>query len=62
MLAALRAALRAFAAPADWKRLQQNGMKEDYSWERSARDYVKVYKGVIAARRGRRQRRPAPTA
>jgi starch synthase len=62
MLAALRAALRTFQNPADWKRLQQNGMKEDYSWERSARAYVKVYKGVIAARRGRRQRRPAPTA
>ncbi len=62
MLAALREALRTFAVPADWKRLQQNGMKQDYSWERSARDYVKVYKGVIAARRGRRQRRPAPPA
>ena len=60
MLAALRAALRTFQTPAEWKRLQQNGMKQDYSWERSARDYVKVYKGVIAARRGRRQRRPAP--
>jgi starch synthase len=62
MLAALRAALRVFRQPAEWKRLQQNGMKQDYSWERSARDYVKVYKGVIAARRGRRQGRPAPTA
>jgi len=62
MLEALRDALRVFDAPAEWKRLQQNGMKQDYSWERSARDYVKVYKGVIAARRGRRQRRPARPA
>ena len=62
MLAALRDALRTFAVPAEWKRLQQNGMKQDHSWERSARDYVTVYKGVIAARRGRRQRRPAPPA
>jgi starch synthase len=62
MLETLRAALRAFESPADWKTLQRNGMKQDYSWERSARAYVKVYKGVIAARRGRRQRRPAPTA
>ena len=60
MLAALRAALRTFQTPAEWKRLQQNGMKQDYSWERSARDYVKVYKGVIAARRCRPKRRPAP--
>jgi starch synthase len=62
MLSALRHALRTFAVPADWKQLQRNGMKQDHSWERSARDYVKVYKGVIAARRGRRQRRPVPTA
>jgi starch synthase len=60
MLRALRAALRTFRTPADWKRLQQNGMKQDFSWERSARDYVKVYKGVIAARRGRAQGRAAP--
>jgi starch synthase len=62
LLAALREALRVFATPAAWKRLQQNGMKQDYSWERSARAYVTVYKRVIAARRGRRQRRPAPPA
>jgi starch synthase len=62
LLAALREALRTFATPAAWKRLQQNGMKQDHSWERSARAYVTVYKRVIAARRGRRQRRPAPPA
>jgi glycogen synthase len=28
-------------------------MKKDFSWERSAAEYVKVYKRVIA-RRGRR--------
>ena len=39
-----------------WKRLQQNGMKADFSWDRSAREYVKVYKRVIAATRGRRPR------
>ena len=54
MLAALRAALDTFGRPAEWKKLQQNGMKADFSWDRSARAYVKVYKGVIAARRARR--------
>ena len=34
MLAALREALRTFAVPADWKRLQRNGMKQDFSWDR----------------------------
>jgi starch synthase len=56
LLAAIGAALRTFAEPAQWRRLQQNGMKKDYSWDRSAREYVKVYKRVIAARRGRRPR------
>ena len=25
-----------------------NGMRKDFSWERSAAEYVKVYKGVMA--------------
>ncbi len=56
MLAALAEALGVFGRPTEWKRLQQNGMKADFSWDRSARAYVKVYKGVIAARRTRRPR------
>jgi starch synthase len=58
MLGALAQALDVFGRPADWKRLQQNGMKADFSWDRSARAYVKVYKGVIAARRTRRPKAP----
>ncbi|MEZ5416554.1 MAG: hypothetical protein R2708_04340 [Vicinamibacterales bacterium] len=54
MLDALRTAIETFGRPAEWKRLQQNGMKADFSWDRSAKAYVKVYKGVIAARRARR--------
>jgi starch synthase len=34
-----------------WHRLQVNGMRKDFSWERSAAEYVKVYKRVMAARR-----------
>jgi len=33
-----------------WTRLQKNGMRKDFSWERSAREYVKVYKRVMATR------------
>lgn len=54
MLGALTRALDTFGRPAEWTRLQQNGMKVDFSWDRSARAYVTVYKGVIAARRARR--------
>jgi starch synthase len=62
MLAALRDALRVYAMPADWAQLQRNGMRQDFSWERSAREYVTVYKGVIAARRERRPTRRASPA
>jgi glycogen synthase len=26
-----------------WRALQAAGMKEDHSWDRSAREYVKIY-------------------
>lgn len=33
--------------PAAWRRLQQRGMAVDSSWERSARQYVDLYQGVL---------------
>ena len=62
MLAALHAALDTFGRPAEWKKLQQNGMKADFSWDRSAKAYVTVYKEVIAARRARRPKAPRARA
>jgi starch synthase len=32
--------------PAQWQRLQQNAMRQDWSWNRSAAEYEKVYEGV----------------
>ncbi len=43
MLEALRTALKWFARPAAWRRIQLAGMQEDNSWEASAREYVTVY-------------------
>jgi starch synthase len=37
--------------PKAWRRLQANGMRKDFSWERSAAEYAKVYKRVTAGRR-----------
>ncbi|MEP7116030.1 MAG: glycogen synthase GlgA [Acidobacteriota bacterium] len=54
MLAALREAVHVFGDRPQWTRLQQNGMKADFSWDRAAREYVTVYKRVIAAKRARR--------
>ena len=51
MLGALRDALALFPQRRAWARLQKNGMKKDFSWDRSAGEYVKVYKRVMAARR-----------
>ena len=51
MLDAVRAALAAYRHGESWRRLQANGMRQDFSWDRSADHYVQVYKRVIAARR-----------
>ncbi|HUR32187.1 MAG TPA: glycogen synthase GlgA [Vicinamibacterales bacterium] len=37
--------------PAAWRALQVNGMGQDLSWDRSAREYVKIYEDAIT--RGR---------
>jgi starch synthase len=41
---ALRAALAAFPNRKVWTRLQKNGMRADFSWDRSAGEYVKMYR------------------
>jgi starch synthase len=46
LLATLRRALAAFSDGAKWSALQVAGMQEDHSWDRSAREYVKIYEGV----------------
>jgi starch synthase len=38
-------ALKTFPDSAVWQQLQRNGMKRDFSWDVSAREYVKVYVG-----------------
>ena len=45
------AALAAYPNKKVWTRLQKNGMRADFSWDRSAAEYVKVYKRVIGRRR-----------
>lgn len=51
MLDAVERALATFRRQAAWKRLQIRGMRKDFSWDRSAEEYVKVYKRVIGTRR-----------
>jgi starch synthase len=43
---AMDRAKAAFANPNIWKTLQRAGMRQDFSWDRSAREYVKLYDGL----------------
>ena len=48
LLDALTRALRLCAEPTKWRALQRAGMRLDYSWDRSAAEYVKIYRRVAA--------------
>jgi starch synthase len=47
LLGALRRALAAYADKAVWAGLQRRGMALDFSWDASAREYVKVYGRIL---------------
>ena len=55
LLQAIRRALAAYKTPRTWRRLQQHGMRADFSWGRSARQYLALY-----ARAARRVGRAVP--
>ncbi len=46
---AIRRALAVYGQTHNWKGLQRRGMREDFSWERSARQYAKLYYRLKAA-------------
>lgn len=45
---AIRRAIRAFAEPKLWARLQNQGMKADVSWDRSAARYASLYTDLLS--------------
>jgi starch synthase len=47
LLEALRRALTAFKDQRKWQAIQLAGMQLDHSWDRSAREYVKMYERAI---------------
>lgn len=47
---ALARALRLYRHPERWRALQQRGMREDHSWEASARKYVDLYATALRLR------------
>jgi starch synthase len=52
LLDTVKRALTAFGDPAKWKKLMQNGMKMDFSWDSSAREYCKLYEELAGGRQG----------
>ena len=50
LTAAFERALRVFREPAEWLRVQKQGMSRDYSWRASAAHYVETYIGALRAR------------
>ena len=44
LTAALRKAVKLFAEQKTWSQLISNGMRQDFSWDSSARQYIELYK------------------
>ena len=56
LAATLREALSAYRDGEAWRRLQRRGMAEDFSWSRSAGEYVRLYDRSIELARSARGR------
>jgi starch synthase len=53
MLAAIERALAAFRDEGRWRRLVERGMRQRWSWEDSARKYLRLYEKICRRRGGR---------
>ena len=50
LMQAIQRATNAFADRAAWREMQRAGMARDFSWDRSARQYLEIYRRLAAAR------------
>jgi starch synthase len=50
LLLTIKQALQAFRDQTSWQMLMRNGMNKDFSWNASAKEYVRVYERVRQAR------------
>ncbi|MGH9339763.1 MAG: glycogen synthase GlgA [Acidobacteriota bacterium] len=50
LLKALKRAIDTYQDRALWRKIMQNAMAQDFSWEKSAREYVRLYEKAIAHR------------
>jgi starch synthase len=49
LLEAIKEALWAFRDQSSWRKLMRNGMAKDFSWNASAKEYVRVYEKALQA-------------
>jgi starch synthase len=47
LAAALERACRAYADPVTWSQLIETGMRQDWSWQRSAKAYLDLYEKAL---------------
>jgi starch synthase len=50
MMASLRQAISAYSNPYRWNKLVANAMSQDWSWDRSAREYINLYNEILQKR------------
>jgi starch synthase len=50
LLLTVKEALKAFRDQASWQMLMRNGMNKDFSWNASAKEYIRIYERVRQAR------------
>ena len=50
LMSALERALGTFKNKDEWTRMMRRGMEQDFSWEKPAHEYVRVYERVIQNR------------
>lgn len=46
-LAAIENSLKIFQNKDEWRKLQENAMNQDFSWDRPSQEYIKLYKKLI---------------
>ncbi len=49
-LSSIKQSVKLFESAKAWERLVSNGMKADFSWDRSAKSYLELYKSVMEKR------------
>ncbi len=50
LLLTIKEALKAFRDQSSWQTLMRNGMSKDFSWNASAKEYVRVYEKALQSR------------